>query len=196
MPDRHQTLQRQPVLDEPASPAAPHAAVRLTVLPPATRFSLRLARAIAADVGSLAGFHIDQPINALTGDTDLALRLGPDEWLLISDRPAAAIASAVGQALPGRHFALVDISHRHAAFEVAGEAAADVLNTGCPLDLNVTAFPAGSATRTVLGKAEVIIARPSAAPSFRIECWRSFARYLHALLTDAAKLQGFASRLP
>ena len=81
MPDQPHVLQRQPVLDEPASPAVPRAAVRLTVMPPATRYSLRLAPAVAADVGSLAGFHVDQPINALTGDTDLPIGfLGLDRF--------------------------------------------------------------------------------------------------------------------
>ena len=64
-----------------------------------------------------------------------------------------------GAALAGLHHSLVDVSHRHVAFRVAGARAADVLNSGCPLDLSPPAFPAGAATRTLLGKAEVILAK-------------------------------------
>jgi sarcosine oxidase, subunit gamma len=62
----------------------------------------------------------------------------------------------------------------------------NVLNSGCPLDLDESAFPVGMATRTILAKAEVILWRrgPTA---FHVECWRSFGPYVHYFLGEAAR---------
>jgi sarcosine oxidase subunit gamma len=65
--------------------------------------------------------------------------------------------------------------------------AATVLNTGCPLDLSQAAFPAGTATRTLVGKCEVILARTDERPAFEVECGRSFAHYLSDFLLEAAR---------
>jgi sarcosine oxidase subunit gamma len=61
-----------------------------------------------------------------------------------------------------------------------------VLNGGCPLDLDPSAFPAGAATRTVFGKAEIVLLR-EADDRFRVECWRSFSDYVFGLLEAAAR---------
>lgn len=161
---------------------------------PARRLSLRIDEAAASAGGLIGGFDIGQPINALretTGDgmVHLSARLGPDEWLLIAEGAADAAIAAD----PGTSHTLVDISHRNVAIELAGSEAVDVLNTGCPLDLGDIAFPAGTATRTVFAKAEIILMRRAdedGAPLYRIECWRSFGRYLHAHLADSARLLG------
>jgi len=39
----------------------------------------------------------------------------------------------------------------------------------------------------LLGKAEIVLIRPASEPSFRVECWRSFARYVHDFLCEAAR---------
>lgn len=172
----------------------------LRIVPPAVRLSLRLPGA-GVTGGQAAGFDLAQPINALreTGSGDgaarLSARLGPDEWLLIAGGDtddADALARQLAADLGTRTHTIVDISHRNVAIEVAGDAAADVLNTGCPLDLGDAAFPAGTATRTLYGKAEIILMRIGAAqqPTFRVECWRSFGRYLDGYLRDAASLIG------
>ena len=79
----------------------------------------------------------------------------------------------------------VDVSHRNCAILVTGRAAVDVLNAGCPLDLSLAAFPVGAATRTVLGKIEIVLMR-TGEDAFRVECWRSFADYAFTYLADAA----------
>jgi sarcosine oxidase subunit gamma len=70
---------------------------------------------------------------------------------------------------------------------VSGRHAAEVLNSGCPLDLAEAAFPAGTATRTLLGKAEIVLMRLDDGPTYRVECWRSFAQYVHGFLLEAAR---------
>jgi sarcosine oxidase subunit gamma len=60
------------------------------------------------------------------------------------------------------------------------------LSAGCPLDLDLAAFPIGACTRTVLGKTEIVLWR-RAQDSFHLEVWRSFATYLTAFLSEAIR---------
>ena len=160
------------------------ARVVIRLLPPRARFSLRLDPALLATAGQVAGLTLDMAINRRTASGGrAAMRLGPDEWLLCGpEEEAARIAGMSRQPLAGLHHSLVDVSHRHVAFAVSGRRAADALNSGCPLDLSPAAFPTGHATRTLLGKAEVILARTDDGPTFEIEC--------------APLLRGLRSRFP
>ena len=163
-------------------------AIEIRAAAPQARFTVRLA---GADATGVAGIALDQPINrASLGHSRLVARLGPDEWLLIGAvADAAAFEAEIAAALAGRHHALVDVSHRNVGIDIAGMAAAKVLAAGCPLDLD--RFTPGDATRTLLGKAEIILLRMPATdddtPRFRVECWRSFGRYVYSFLTEAAR---------
>lgn len=176
-------------LDKARRAGARTEAVSTTWLEPCARFSLRLPSAAAVQSGSLAGFHVETSINTcVTKDGRSAARLGPDEWLLIgAAAESAQIEEAIRAALHGSFFSLVDIGHRNLAVEIAGPRARDVINAGCPLDLHDRTFPPGSATRSLFGKAEIILMRPGADHAYRMECWRSFAPYVGALLIEAAR---------
>jgi sarcosine oxidase subunit gamma len=158
-------------------------------LPGAARFALRLREDDAATIGEAAGFRLDQRLNSFVAQGErLSLRLGPNEWLLIGpEADSEAIAAEIATALSGQFHALVDIGHRNVAVEVKGAHAADILNAGCPLDLFEASFPAGTATRTLLGKAEIVLLRLDDAPTYRVECWRSFAAYVQEFLSEAAR---------
>jgi sarcosine oxidase subunit gamma len=158
-------------------------------LPGAARFSLRLREDDAAAVASVAGFRVNQRLNSFVAQgARLSLRLGPDEWLLIGpEAESEAIAAEITAALRDRFHSLVDVGHRNVAIAVTGPHAADILNAGCPLDLFDASFPTGTATRTILGKAEIVLARIDDAPTFRVECSRSFATYVHGFLVEAAR---------
>lgn len=170
------TARRTPILP-------PGAAGLVRVLAPADRFVLRLK----GEGGQAGGFDLSGPLNSVRGTPGrFAARLGPDEWLLVCpEGEGEAAGVAVAADLAGRFHALVPVGHRNAALAVCGPHAADILNAGIALDLSEAAFPAGSATRTLLGKAEVVLVRVGA--DFRVECWRSFAPYVHAFLADAAR---------
>ena len=170
--------------------AAPVEAGGVTVRPLAARgrLSLRLRAATAEALGEVAGYRLALPINRRAGDVRVAARLGPDEWLLaMPEADLEAVAAELEAALAGHVHALVDVSHRNVGLAVEGPRAADALNAGCPLDLHPTAFPPGTMTRTILGKAEILLARPTEAPAFEVECWRSFATYVHAFLIEGAR---------
>ncbi|MBB2963445.1 sarcosine oxidase subunit gamma [Methylobacterium sp. R2-1] len=150
------------------------------------RFSLR-ARLAAGAAPKLAGLALDAPINTVgtDGETWIA-RLGPDEWLVGGpEADADLLQGRIHEALAGLPHSLVDVSHRNVGIDVSGRQAAAVLNAGCPLDLSEAAFPPGSATRTLLGKAEIVLIRATAAPLYRVECWRSFSTYVHGFLNEA-----------
>jgi sarcosine oxidase, subunit gamma len=154
------------------------------LLPPLERRILRGRAAALAAAGEALGVELPQTNRTATAKGCTALWLGPDEYLLLA--PAGANAwPALQAALAGLPHACVDVSQRHAAFEVAGEHAAAALNTGCPLDLDLEAFPEGQCTRTVFGKAGIILWR-TAADRFHVEVWRSFASYVTQLLALAA----------
>ncbi len=162
------------------------AALHLTDLPPCTRLILRgRAAAIEAATAPL-GFALPvQPCCAVTVRDRSALWLGPDEWLILA-APSDPIAAVLAQALQPHPHSLVEVSHRQCAIELSGTAAADVLNAGCPLDLDATAFPVGMCTRTVLAKSEMILWRV-AAEKFHLEVTRSFAPYVRRFLLEATR---------
>jgi sarcosine oxidase, subunit gamma len=155
---------------------------------PMARFSLRLGDAAIQSASAAIGLDLAQPINrAVTREQRSALRLGPDEWLILaSEGDAAAIAARLDQAISEGVFSLVDISHRQTAILLEGKDVADILNAACPLDLDLGAFPVGMATRTVFAKAEIVLWRIAPA-GFHIEVWRSFSPYVWALLRDIGR---------
>ena len=177
---------RKPVL---AGRSAEGSSIAMTVAEPATRFILRLDPASALAVGSAGGFDVSGPINSVRGtDGKLAVRLGPNEWFLIAeDGEGQALEAAIAASLGDRFHALVDVSHRNTAVVLSGENVVDVLNAGCPIDLSDAAFAPGSATRTILGKSEIVLIRPESGDGWRVECWRSFAPYVFEFLTEASR---------
>src|SRR5262245_51917118 len=141
------------------------AEVQIASLDPCARWSLRMPETLPVD-----GFAVELPVNrASRVEGRLCARLGPDEWLLCAPEGATPTFDS----LEGRHYSLVDVSHRYAGFAIEGDAAHLVLAAGCPLDLDPTVFAPGSATRTLLGKAEIVLWRLDVAPEFRVECART-----------------------
>jgi sarcosine oxidase subunit gamma len=155
-------------------------------LPLRTRLVLRgRAAAIEAATAPL-GFPLpQQSCRAATLGERSALWLGPDEWLILAPL-SDPVATGLEQAMQDCPHALVDVSHRQCAIELTGATAADVLNAGCPLDLDPGAFPVGMCTRTVLGRSEIVLWR-TAAETFHLEVARSFTPYVRAFLHEAAR---------
>jgi sarcosine oxidase, subunit gamma len=88
--------------------------------------------------------------------------------------------------LEGTAHSLVDVSHRQIGLVASGPGAARVLNAGCPLDLDLKAFPVGFATRTLFYKVEIVLWR-RAETTFHVDVWRSFAPHLVGSLAEAAR---------
>jgi sarcosine oxidase subunit gamma len=160
----------------------------LDVLQPASRCILRGAAAARAAAGE--GFGLSLPETACRATTDgnrAALWLGPDEQLLLApDDEVGTIEAALARALQGHAYSLVDVSHRQVGMAIHGPHAEWLLQSLCPLPLNLRDFPAGMCTRTVFAKAEVVLWRP-AEQVFRLEVWRSFGPYVVQLLHEVAR---------
>jgi sarcosine oxidase subunit gamma len=167
------------------------ALVSITRLPPAARLSIRGGDRAAGIIGSTIGFGLPrEPCRAVVAGTIAALWLGPDEWLLIAgEGEADRLTAELNAALGIEPASLVDISDRQVAVEVAGPKAAEALNAFNALDLDETAFPVGMCTRTLFGKAEIVLWR-TAPETFRVEVWRSFAPYVLAGLAEACREYG------
>lgn len=150
------------------------------------RLVLRASAEVAGRLLMVAGLEAPDGINrASRTQAAAALRIGPDEWLvLIESGTSGAFATLMSAAAGHEAYALVDVSERATGLEISGPRVEDVLAAGCPLPLAIAAFPIGRATRTLLGKAEVVIWR-QAEEQFHIEVARSFVPYLVAFLAQS-----------
>lgn len=158
--------------------------VSLVELASAERVSLRAPAASVASLSRALGLTLPQkPKTSAAKGGRTALWLGPDEWLLL-DAEGSDLLGDCAQA-KALHSA-VGVSHRNIAISVTGEKAAATVNSGCPQDLSLEAFPVGACSRTVLGKSEIVLYR-TAENSFHVECWRSFADYVFTHLTEGAR---------
>ncbi|KGF69546.1 sarcosine oxidase subunit gamma [Hoeflea sp. BAL378] len=160
------------------------AGVQLTPAAPAARVSLRAGANDAKALSTALG--LDLPLRPKTSAGSLPGRLaawlGPDEWLVIDETgdPLADLGKAEVLC------SAVDISHRNTAILVSGKGARATLESGCPQNLSDSVFPVGAASRTVLGKIEVVIIR-TADTDYRVECWRSFSTYAFDFLSESAR---------
>ena len=161
--------------------------IGLRLQPPVSRWILRGGPEVAS--AAAAAFGIELPAKACRAahaQDRAALWLGPDEHLLLAPLAmAAAIEQALEQALVTVPHSLVDVSHRQVALEMRGARARTMLSAGCPLNLAEDDFPLGACTRTMLGKADIVLWRNDP-ETFHLEVWRSFARYVWDFLAEAA----------
>jgi sarcosine oxidase subunit gamma len=161
------------IRNEPV-PSTPFIAegVTISLAAPQNRYSLRARTAQTLE--TLLNVKVPKKIGATEGGIAC---LGPDEWLLRAE-VSATIPSGAG--LP---VAITDISDRSICLVVEGPRAAELLMTGCPLNLDN--FVVGRATRTIYETVEIIIIRDDE-DRFHVEVWRSFAAWLWAAFTAAA----------
>ena len=166
-----------------ACPATPW----LRALPPAARFVFRGDDTVRSAAANCFGSSLPVSVGrTVTHGSRAALALGPDEQLLIVPAEEGdALARRLAAALVDRPHSLVDVSHRQVAIELHGEHAEWLLAAGCPLPLDLAAFPIDACTRTVFAKAGVMLWRTQE-NAFRIEIARSYAGYVVELLREVA----------
>jgi sarcosine oxidase, subunit gamma len=144
------------------------------------RFSLRVRAEGRAKAGDAFGSPLPARIGDLASSGErLAICLGPDEWFLMAPSgEAGAIEERFAATMDGA-YSLVDVSHREVGIEVRGTSATLALSSACALDLE--AMPSGSATRTILDKAQAVLIK-HATDHYRVEVWHSFAGHVWTLL--------------
>ena len=157
---------------------------QLSAASPASRISLRSRPEAVSALSSALGLDLPvKPKTSAVAGARLAFWLGPDEWLVIDESGTDLMALCAGA---GVVHSATDVSHRNTAIIVSGPGAAAAVNGGCSQDLSLAVFPVGACSRTLFGKAEVVLYRP-APDTFRVEVWRSFAGYAFGLLAEGAE---------
>ncbi len=143
---------------------------------------------LAARKAAGEAFGVSLPAAACRANTAgnrAALWLGPDEHLLLAPMTdAQAVVTDLDAALSGAAYSLVEVSQRQVAVQLNGPDASTFLNTGCPLDLDPAEFPVGMCTRTLFGKADVVLWRRGI-EEYHLEVGRSFSDYVLRWLREA-----------
>ena len=136
------------------------------------RYSLR------GEVAALQAFTA-VPLPSKIGDVsehgaELAIMLGSDEWLLLG---------TISGDDAGQPVSITEITERQIGITLKGPRAAEILASGCPLDLERMAV--GRGTRTIYETVEIVVIKRGP-ERFHIEVWRSFAPWLWAALMAVA----------
>jgi len=165
------------------------AQVSIVPAAPASRLALRARPDAVTSLGKALGVILPETpkTSVLAKASDPTSRrvlwIGPDEWLVI-DKDGADLMAASEKA--SGVYSAVDVSNRNTAILVSGPAAEATISAGCPQNLSPASFPVGACSRTILGKAEIVLLR-EAEDVFRIEVWRSFSTYAFGFLAEAAR---------
>jgi sarcosine oxidase subunit gamma len=159
----------------------------LDCLPRRTRLSFRGGPAAVAAAARVFGVELPTlACRSATHGSRSALWLGPDEYLLLApEAERESLIKAFADDLGDIPHSVVDITHRQNALKIHGPNAAWILESGCPLDLDLSRFPVGMCTRTLYEKSEIVLWR-TATDTFEIEVWRSFTEYVTSLIAQMA----------
>lgn len=123
-------------------------------------------------------------IGAPGGDV---LWLGPNEWLLSTERPVPAL-------LARWHGEATDVSHGRCVLRIGGDAARGLLATGVSLDLHPRAFAPGACAQTRFGGVGVLLHRLRGGECFDCYVARSYAPHAWEMLRTAAGEFGYDAR--
>ena len=131
------------------------------------------------------------PGTSVSNGTYTLIWLGPEEWLITSDkRPPALLEAALRPVVVEHGGALVDVSAQRTTIHLDGPSARDVLAKGCSMDLHPNVFADGTAVQTTLALTDVILVADSGGTGFRILVRAAFAPYLADWLIDAGEEYG------
>jgi len=160
--------------------------VKLTLMAPVARFSLRLRAANIPAVSKALGVDLPTTVGerAASGTTE-AICLGPDEWMIIAKPDDTdTLVSACADIYALATHSLTEVSARETTVRIEGDRAAELLTIGCPRDID--SIPVGGGCRTVIDGVTVVLWR-DAEQSFRMDIWRSFAMHIIDLLCTGCK---------
>lgn len=161
--------------------------VSLREVPFLTQIGLRVApgSATARRIEQRLGGSLPPWVGSVGhGEGVVMLWLAPDEFLLLSSRPASELVAELAGALGDDRGAVVDLSANRTTLELAGPSARSVLEKGCALDLHPSVFAPGLAYVTAIGSVPVILWQPEN-QVYRLLPRLSYADFLGRWLLDA-----------
>lgn len=159
----------------------------LTERPYLTMVGLRVdpSTPAAAAIERVLGTNLPRSCGQVTANGGHhVLWLGPDEWLVVSERTSGDLLDALTGAVGDAHAAVVDLSANRTVLELSGPAARSVLRKGCPVDLHPRAFEANRAVATTLARIPLLLWQIGP-ESYRLLPRSSFAEYVENWLLDA-----------
>ena len=144
--------------------------------------SLQAESLSLSDDGSL--FLSNKP-NRASGQSAWSLWLAPNQWLLTSTQLEGEFTKQLQAALPD-DFTITAASSSRCAIDISGEAAEQLLNKGCGLNISSGVFMVGDCAQTVFAQVDILLQKLSEEPSFRVFVGRSEADYLWRWLLRAS----------
>ena len=161
--------------------------VSLSEVPFVSMVSLRVnpVSPAAARVAAVLGDPLPTACGEVTGtDSQHALWLGPDEWLVVLATDAVAMADQLTAAVGEEPGLVLDVSANRTVLELAGPRARAVLEKGCPVDLHPRSFGPGHAVNTTLARVPVLLWQTDD-ETYRLLPRSSFADYVARWLLAA-----------
>lgn len=132
-----------------------------------------------------------EPNSVSSADGTYILWLGPDEWLVVSDKDVDELQAALQAVIADIHYSAVDLTDNYEVIEISGAKARWVLAKGWAVDLHPSKFKAGSCAQSVISHAAVILHQISDEPGYQLYVRPSFAPYLWDWLVDASADVGY-----
>ncbi len=139
---------------------------------------------------NLDGLRLPDPLKVKYNSTTRILWMGPDNWLVISDKKN--FFDTFKNDFTDKHFAITDLSHSRTIIEIEGNLAREVIKKGSPLNINE--LGEGNCSNSVFHAITITLDFISDNPLvIRVLALRSFGESLHHSLTDACLEFGFKS---
>jgi sarcosine oxidase subunit gamma len=129
----------------------------------------------AAVIGEAIGISMPAGPAWETGDHLLVIGNGPGTWLACGRGVGSDWSDDLKRRLPGLA-SVSDQTTAYRVFQVEGPDARNLLQRGAAIDLDGSAFPAGSAALTVIAHVDVIIRCLTDGRSYEVAVYRSYAQ--------------------
>ena len=130
----------------------------------------------------------NDPLSVISNNDTRVLWNGPKNWLLVSTKKD--LIKNILKAFKETDFAVTDLSHSRAIFEIEGKNVKEVLKKGCPFNFN-TLEKNNSINSTYNGIAFTLDILDNNPNKIRVFALRSFGESFYHSITDAALEYGY-----
>ena len=130
----------------------------------------------------------NEPLNVINNNDTRILWNGPKNWLLVSTKKG--LLKNISEKFIESDFAVTDLSHSRAIFEIEGKNVKEVLKKGCPFNFN-TLEKNNSINSTYNGIAFTLDMLDNNPNKFRVFALGSFGESFYHSITDAALEYGY-----